>query len=161
MEKDTRYMHEIAESYQQDLLKLLAYVPWLEEKKGARVSGTYQGEGIQKTSMAIPVYDGSLMAFVKAAKSTAFLDKNYVYLYTRHKIKTLADEQNIIETAQIQNFEILKGILSKYILGGMVNTKLWPLGVESGILLQVILKMKEIVDFWGGFMGFEEEQGNE
>lgn len=143
-------MHEIAEGYRQDILKLVSYLPWLESKVNHKVSGLYKGEGIEEHSMTFPVYDGQLLAFVKEVRKTSLLDRNYVYLYSRNRIKTAEDEKHLIEKATIQDLEAIRGVLSKYILGGMTNTRIWPQGVENGIYLAIIYKFKEIIEFWSG-----------
>ena len=44
--------------------------------------------------------------------------------------------------------DTLKGILSKYILGGMTKGQVWSEGVSNGSILKVLLKMKEILEYW-------------
>lgn len=56
--------------------------------------------------------------------------------------------QRLIERATIQDMDTLKGILSKYILGGMTKGQVWSEGVSNGSILKVLLKMKEILEYW-------------
>ena len=88
------------------------------------------------------------MNLVKDAKRTQLLDRNYAYVYSRHRIRTVEDEQRLIERATIQDMDTLKGILSKYILGGMTKGQVWSEGVSNGSILKVLLKMKEILEYW-------------
>lgn len=148
MEKDMLYMHEVANGYRPDVERMIRYIPWLESKVGNKISNLYQGNGIEEHSIPFPVYDGTLMNLVKDAKRTQLLDRNYAYVYSRHRIRTVEDEQRLIERAAIQDMDTLKGILSKYILGGMTKGQIWSEGVSNGSILKVLLKMKEILEYW-------------
>lgn len=148
MEKDLLYMHEVANGYRPDVEKLIKYIPWLETKAGTNTSSIYSGNGIEEHSMSFPVYDGTLMSLVQDARRTDLMDRNYAYVYSRNRVKTVADEQRLIERATIKDMDTLKGILSKYILGGMVKGKVWTEGVYNGSILKVLLKMKEILEYW-------------
>ncbi len=50
-------------------------------------------------------------------------------------------------------------IFSKYILKGMTKAGLWSEAVESGIFLELLLKMKDIIAFWGKLRKENERQG--
>ena len=88
------------------------------------------------------------MSFIKDAQKSGLLDRNYVYVYSRNHIRSLIDEKTAIEKAELKNFEVLTGILSKYVLGGMTKAVLWSQGVEEGIFMLVLQKMKEILEYW-------------
>lgn len=148
MEKDTLYIQEIVNGYKTDVERLIRYIPWLESKTGVNVSNMYKGEGIAENSITFPVYDSTLMSLVQDAKRTKLLDRNYAYVYSRNHIKTVADEQRLIAKATIREMDMLKGILSKYILGGMTKGRLWTEGVANGSILKVVLQMKEILEYW-------------
>lgn len=148
MEKDMLYMQEVANGYRPDVERLIRYIPWLESKAGGDITKFYQENGIKDHSISFPVYDSKLMSLVQDAKRTQLMDRNYVYLYTRKRIRTAEDEHKIIEQATIQDMDVLKGILSKYILGGMTKGKIWSEGVNNGSILKVLLKMKEILEYW-------------
>ena len=139
---------ETIQHYKEDIVKLSKYIPWLETKSGRDVSSTYSGEGIEGHSISFPVYDGTLLAFVKEAQNTTFMNRNYVYTYSRNRIKTVQDEKSFIDRATIQNMQGLGDILSKYIMLGMTKASVWTEGVETRIFLDVITKMKELVEFW-------------
>lgn len=139
---------EIVEFYRQDACKLLRYLGWLETKTGQSTYNTYGAEGIAENSVPFPVYDGTLMNFVKEAQSTCFMDRNYIYVYSRNWLKTSRDELRLIETATIRDMDKLAGILSHYILGGQTKARLWSEGVTNGVYLAVLSKMKELIDFW-------------
>ncbi len=148
MERDLEYRQRIVQDYRAKVEPLLRYLPWLEQKENSRAVSMYSGEGIGEHSLSIPVYDGTLMSFIKEAQRTGMLDRNYVYVYSQHRIRTMEDEKRAIEQAQLQSFEVLTGILSKYVLGGMTKSVLWSQGVEEGIFLALVQKMKYILEFW-------------
>ena len=55
---------EIIICYRDDVAKLMKYLSWLQNKSGTVTSGMYSGEGIDKSSMAVPVYDSTLLNFI-------------------------------------------------------------------------------------------------
>lgn len=148
MDKDTLYIQEIVNGYRPDVERLVRYIPWLESKTGINVSNMYKGEGIAEHSISFPVYESTLMSLVQDARRTNLLDRNYAYVYSRNRIRSASDEQRLIEVATIREMDMLKGILSKYILGGMTKGRLWTEGVSNGSILKVLLKMKEILEYW-------------
>lgn len=148
MEKDIHYMQEVANGYRPDVEKLLKYIPWLQTKAGVNISSIYKGEGIAEHSLPFPVYDSALMSLVQDARRTGLLDRNYAYVYSRNRIRTVAQEQQLIERATIKDMDALRGVLSKYILGGMTKGSVWNEGVSNGSILKVLLKMKEILEYW-------------
>lgn len=141
---------EIVEYYRQDAVKLFRYLNWLESKSGQSVSTIYGAEGISTNSVPFPVYDGTLMSFVKEATNTCFMDRNYVYVYSRKQLKTVKDEMRLIKNATIREMDDLAGILSRYILGGRTKARLWSEGVTLGIYFAVLSKMRELIEFWDG-----------
>ena len=76
------------------------------------------------------------------------MNRNYVYVYSRNRIRTEADEHRFIRNATIKEMGDLWGILSKYILKGMTKAALWSEGVRNGVFLELLLKMKEILAYW-------------
>lgn len=148
MEKDMLYMHEVAQGYRPDVERLVRYIPWLESKVGVNTSSIYKGDGIAEHSVTFPVYESTLMSLVQEVRRTNLLDRNYAYVYSRNRIRTVEDEHRVIERATIQEMDTLKGILSKYILGGMTKGRVWTEGVANGSILKVLLKMKEILEYW-------------
>lgn len=59
---------EIIICYRDDVARLMKYLSWLQNKSGTAASDIYSGEGIDKTSMAVPVYDSTLLSFIKEVK---------------------------------------------------------------------------------------------
>ena len=149
MEKDTEYLKELMAQRQTDMAPLMKYLPWLEQVKASSVSTMYNGEGMdQAGSLSFPVYDSTLMSFIKVATNSTFMDRNYPYVYTRRQIKTAEDERRLIDSAQYKDWDLLCGILSKYVLGGRTKGILWSQGVSEQIFVKILVKMNEIVTQW-------------
>lgn len=138
---------ELLEKYSPEVRKLLKYLTWLEAKSGSNVSSTYSGDGLSAHSMTFPVYDSTLLAFVKEVQKSPLIDKNYAYVYSRNGISTPKDERRIIASVKLQDMHILWGIMSRYVLGGMTKSMVWTQGVQEGIFLALIQKMKEVIEF--------------
>lgn len=147
-QEDIAYRQQIVNEYKPDVEKLLRYLPWLESKMGTSVQQTYSASGIAEHSVAFPVYDSTVMNFVKEAQRTRLMDRNYMYVYSRYRIRTVQDEIRAIERASIKEMDVLKAILSKYVMGGMTKGRMWSEAVESGIFLYAVKKMKANLDFW-------------
>ncbi len=146
MEDDKRVNDEIITLYREDVAKLAQYIPWLELKSGRDVVSNYQSA--EQMAFSFPVYDSTLLAFVKAAKATKLMNRNYVYTYSRNHLKTVGDERAFIARATIRQFRDLGDILSKYILKGMTKATVWTEGIENRIFLEVVSKLKELIEFW-------------
>lgn len=131
-----------------DVDRLLTYLSWFEAKEGQVVSRMYDGEAGQKTSLGFPVYETTLMNFIKDASKTSLMDRNYTYAYTGYNIYDVEDEKRAIEEATCKDAEVLCGILSKYVLGGMTKGALWNQAVEQGIFLAILRKMKKLLMIW-------------
>ena len=146
--EDIEYRHKVVNEYRKDVERLVRYLPWLEEKAGSKVYETYTGSGIEENSIPFPIFDSTLMGFVKEVQRTKLLDRNYPYLYSKYWIKTVKDELKMIAKADITQMDVLKGILSKYVMGGMTKGRLWTEAVQNGIFFHVVKKMKENIEFW-------------
>lgn len=132
--------------YREPIMKLMKYVPWLESVGGNDVAKTYDGS-MGKSDVSFPVYDGTLMTFVKELQKTVFMDKNYPYAYTKRHIRTPEDEIRCIENATIDDMDLFKGVLTKYTMEGMRKSTRWAEAVERKLYLKVINKMYEILMF--------------
>lgn len=142
------------EGYRKEVEPLFRYLPWLQEKQGKRVSSNYENDKL--ASVSFPVYDSTLLSFVKQVQQTNLTDRNYVYTYYRQGIKTAEDEHRLIAGVTIKNVEVLTAILSNYICGGMRKSWLWPKAVEEGIFLEILLKFKELFTKWDQPAGVQE-----
>lgn len=148
MEQDLEYRQKLVQEYKQEVLPLLRYLPWLKSNAGKPGSTSYQGQGDSELSMSFPVYDSTLIGFVREAAKSPLMDRNYSYIYTRNHIVTHEDERRIIKTADWRDWNILRGILSKYVLGGRTKAVLWSQGVEENIFMMVLEQMCKIIEFW-------------
>ncbi len=140
-------VEDIVSRYRPELAKITPYLNWLKDNAKSEVSQRYSNSDLK--SIPFPVYDSSLLSFVKAAQSTNLLDRNYVYVYSRNHLKSAKDELLFISEAQIMDMDDLAGILSKYILTGMTKGSVWAEGVQNGVLYSVVKKMDDLVKFWG------------
>lgn len=138
---------ELLEKYKCEVESLSRYIPWFESKTVGMVSHMYRNEGTDST-FSFPVYDSTLLSFVNEAGMSSFMDRNYQYIYTRYHIRSHEDEWRAIEKADIMTMDVIGGILSKYILGGVTKATLWKEGVQYEIFLRCLKKAKEIVEFW-------------
>ncbi len=143
----------ILDEYRDDIIKLSSYLTWLYEKSGKKVIQIYNQDGLATHSLSFPVYDSNFMRFIQDASQTKFIDKNYVYVYSGLKIKNSNDELNQIHNATILQMKVLGGILSKYVLGGRTKSRLWSEGLENGVFMELIEKLKELYDFWENARG--------
>ena len=142
------YKRQLIKRYRADVEPLFRYISWLDRKKGAKVSTSYKDNDLAVHSMSFPVYDGTLLGFVKDVQKTQLLDRNYLYLYARYQLPTPKAEIELINSVTLLNMEVLTSILSKYIMGGMTKGWMWSQAVEEGIFLAILLKFKELIDMW-------------
>lgn len=148
MEQETEYRRQQLQEYKKTLMPLLRYLPWLEKSAGSSVSKTYNGAEMGGQVMGFPVYDSTLLGFVREVGRTTFMDRNYRYIYTRNHIRDHEDERRLIQNAEWKDWGILCGILSKYVLGGQTKGTLWSEAVQERIFYLVIKKMCDIIEFW-------------
>lgn len=148
MEQGTEYRQQQIEEYKRAVMPLFRYLPWLEQNAGQAGGGFYQNPEATENSMSIPVYDSTLMNFVREAQRSSLMDRNYPYVYTRNRIRTHEDERRVIAAAELKDWGILQGILSKYVMGGQTKSRLWMEAVKENIFLLVLKKMQEIIEYW-------------
>ena len=146
MEQDKPGIAQVVNTYKDDVVKLCKYLNYLEAKQGEKMYRNYENQ--ETPTMKFPVYDSTLLSFIKVAKTTKFINKNYVYTFSRKKLQTAEDELKFIKTAQIMDMQALGDILSKYVLKGMTKGTLWSEGVSSGVFYSLVKQMKELIEFW-------------
>ena len=147
---------EVFDKYRSDIEKLIAYLPWLEEKSGkSKVSDIYNGDGLDEHSISFPVYDGTLLRFVKDAENTQFMDRNYVYVISRNRLKSAEEEVEFVKKQTMLKMDNIGGILSKYVMGGRTKARLWSEAVDKGVFLAVVTRLKELYDI--GLNGLSEQ----
>ncbi len=142
--QETNLREQIIEEYKDDLTKLLRYLPFLEKKGGKDVQEFYEGDGENKV-IPVPVYDSTLLAFVKEAKTTKFMNKNYPYVYRRWRLPDPAAERAAMEAATIRDIDLFKGIISKYVLEGQRKSVMWTMAVEERIFVTALTKLRSLI----------------
>ena len=148
MDQNTEYRQQLLQEYKQTVMPFLRYLPWFESHAGQPGGSFYKGPEFTENTMSFPVYDSTLMSFVKEASKSPLMDRNYAYVYTRHRIKTPEDERRVIEAVDIKDWDILRAILSKYVLGGMTKGALWNQAVQENIFCLVLKQMQKIIEYW-------------
>ena len=144
MNGDLDNRRKIIEQYKPDVQLLIRYIPWLEQKKDEQVVKEYGRE--EETVLTFPVYDSTLLALVKTAQKTCFMNRNYRYIYTRYGIHSVAKEIELIEHATLREMDLLGGILSRYVMSGMTKGSVWPEAGQNGVFLALFKKLQELVD---------------
>ena len=148
MENENLYRQELLNKYRATMGNLFRYIPWLEEKSGATMVQTYRGDNMPSNSVPIPVYDGTLLGFVKEMQGTGLMNRNYVYSFSRYGIKTVKDELDMIRRTELKEIEVVFDIMAKYVLGGMTRGILWSQAVENGVFLAGLKRIKDLLDVW-------------
>jgi len=148
MEQNAEYRQQLIAQYKENSMPLLKYLPWFTQNSGKAASSVYSTEDSGEQTLSFPVYNGTVMSFVKEAAKNPMMDKNYRYVYSRNHITTHADELRLIKQADWKQWNVLMGILSYYVLGGRTKGVLWNEAVKEDIFLCVLQRMKEIIEYW-------------
>ena len=138
-------VEDYIDRYEAPVKALMYYLPWLEKNMETGGAQDYKDS---ETTMAFPVYDSNLLAFVKQAQNTKMLDRNYHYVYSRHSLRNAEDELRFIERARLQDMDDLWGILSRYVQEGMTQGAVWSEGVKNGVMGGVVRKMNDLLILW-------------
>lgn len=147
---------EVFLQYKSDMEKLMTYLPWLEEKSGkVKVATNYVGDGLSQGTISFPIYDGTLLRFIKEAESTQFMDRNYVYVISRNRLKSAEEEKRFVQAQTMLQLNNVGGILSKYVMGGRTKSRLWSEAVDQGVFLEIVRKLKELYE--QGINGLAQE----
>ena len=148
VEENKAGIEEKITKYRSDVEQLIRYLPWLESKSGRNITEVYLPDEGKKIGFQVPVDDSTLLSFMKRAQSTQLIDKNYVYVYSRKRIRTPEDELRLIDHTQIMEMENIGAVLSKYVLKGRTKASLWNEGITNGVFYHAVKKMKELIEFW-------------
>lgn len=148
MENENAYLIELMRKYRDVSEQLLRYIPYFEGKQGQKNYNLYRGEDQNEHTVAIPVYEGTLLAFVKEVQKTGLVDRNYVYVLSRYGIRTHEDEVRVVNHAEFKDIEVIYAVMAKYVLGGMTKGLVWAQAVENGIFLLCLTKLKEVLNVW-------------
>ena len=134
----------ILQEYHDCVEPLMTYLPWMEQHSAESLSVLYKEQGISEHSLSFPVYEGTLMQFIREAGKSSLMDRNYRYVYSRNRLGSHEDERLLIENATWRTWDHLKGILSWYVLGGRTKAVLWTEGARANIYSLVLRKMQAI-----------------
>lgn len=148
MEQTLDYRQQLLQEYKDAVMPLLNYLPWMEEHAGKGASSAYQGDNLSEYSMSFPVYDATLLQFIREAANSSLMDVNYKYVYTRNRIHNHGDERRIIAKTGWRDWDTLRGILSYYVLGGRTRSTLWSQAMEEQIFYLVLKQMRSIIEYW-------------
>ncbi len=141
--KDANLKEQVIEEYKDDLMKLLRYLPFLEQKGGKDVQNFYEGDG-EHTVIPVPVYDSTLLGFVKEARGTKFMNRNYPYAYRKWRMNDPAAEREAMEKATLMDIDLFRGVMSKYVLEGQRKAVMWTAAVEERIFVTALRRMKKL-----------------
>ncbi len=140
-------VQEMVTEYKDVVEQISRYLPWLEEKNGENLMTSFKQENWGNT-VAIPRYDATLLNFIKTLENSGRINRNYDYVYKRYRIYDEDDEISLTHRATIKDMDMLFAILSKYVIKGRTKGVVWKTGIENGVYLEVVKKMKELIEFW-------------
>ena len=147
--QEAKLKEQIVEEYRDDLIKLLKHLPYFESKGKGDSQQYYEGEG-EHTVIPVPVYDSTLLAFVKEARATKFMNRNYPYAYRKWRMPNAEAERNAMGSANLMDIDLFRGILSKYVLEGQRKAVMWTAAVEERIFVTALTRLKTlIIDYKG------------
>lgn len=147
LESEKKSIDEMLCEYREVVGEISKYLPWLEAKSGEKPMSLYEPEGAKNT-ISIPVYDSTLLSFVKMLDKTGRMNKNYDYVYKKYRIYSTEDEISLIHRADLKDMDMLFAVLSKYVLKGKVKGAYWNEAMQNGIFYETVKKMKELIEFW-------------
>jgi len=146
-ENDKAYRLQLIADYRSRFEPFFRYIPWFEERRGKNQAKLYDGDNTSGT-ISVPVYDATLLNFVRAMQDTGMMNRNYHYVYSKNMMYGFEDEIAHIMKCNLKDMDIIIGIISKYVLGGMAKGRMWTDAVEEGIFYHALLRVKEILDVW-------------
>lgn len=151
MSYDNEYLLQKRAEYAEKLKPLFAYIPYLKDHEGTKTSSLYEGDSNNKlNSVPVPIYDGTVLSFVKEAQRTGLIDRNYVYAYSKIGAKNPKDERLYIAGTTFRDIDTIISIMARYVLMGMSKGAMWSMAVEEGVWLHCLLKIKELIEMYDG-----------
>lgn len=142
--QEANLREQIIEEYRDDLEKLLRYLPFLEQKGEKDEQQFYEGDG-QYEVIPVPVYDSTLLAFVKEARGTKFMNRNYPYAYRKWRMPDPKAERIAMESATIRDIDLFRGIISRYVLEGQRKSVMWTTAVRERIFVVALTRLKALI----------------
>ena len=142
--QEANLREQIVEEYRDDLAKLIKYLPFLEKKGGKDVQEFYEGDGEHKV-IPVPVYDSTLLGFIKEVKTTKFMNRNYPYIYRKWNMPNPNAERIAMESATIRDIDLFRGIISRYVIEGQRKSVMWTTAVEEKIFVTALKKLSSLI----------------
>lgn len=142
--EEVNYSELISVTYADDINKLARYIPYFESKGGKDVASTYDGKQ-GESSLKFPVYDSTLMSFTNEAAKTKLMDPNYMYKYRSYHISTEEQERDAIIYSKPKDIDLLRAILSRYVLEGRYKGVRWIEGAERKVFLNVLVRLRDML----------------
>ena len=140
------YAELLTVKYGREILELSKYIRYFQNKRGSDVAGEYDGKQ-GSSNLHFPVYDSTLLSFTAEAANTSLMDPNYMYKYRQYHIATEAAESAAIKDAKPRDLDLLRAILSRYVLEGRYKSVRWTEVVERGIFHDVLQKLLDLYNF--------------
>ncbi len=150
MDTQKAYRNSVIAEYLGKLDPLFKYIPYLKSKEGAQTRSLYTGDNNSLKSIAVPVYDSNVLAFVKDAQKTGLMNRNYIYAYRKVGMNTPDNERLFISGATFEDLSAITDIITRYVLEGMSRSTMWQIAVEEGVWLHALLKLKELLEIHEG-----------
>jgi hypothetical protein len=147
-DSEKTYLLQMLADYRQKLEPYFVYIPWFMERDGKNLAKIYESDQDISGTISVPVYESTLLGFVKSMNESGLMNRNYPYVYSKHNIRTYADELAYIEKCELRDIEDILGIIAHYVLGGMARGSLWTEAVEMGIFYHALVKIKDILSQW-------------
>lgn len=137
-------IEDYLDRYEAIVKALMSYLDWFDRHAGESGADSHEEEG----TMSFPVYDSTLLAFVKQVQNSGMVDRNYAYVNSRRSLHGWEDEIAFIERAQLPDMDDLWAILCGYVMEGMTRGSVWSDGVRHRIFYSVIKKMNDLLVMW-------------
>jgi len=141
---EVNYTELLTVVYADDINRLIKYIPYFETKGGKDVASEYDGK-MGESSLKFPVYDATLMRFTSEAAGTKLMDANYMYKYRSAHIQTEKQEADAIIYAKPKDIDLLRAILSRYVLEGRYKGVRWIEGTERKVFLNVLKRLRDML----------------
>lgn len=148
MESRNEYLTQQKAEYMEKLSPLFAYIPYLKSKEGISTKSSYEGNDNELKSVPVPVYDSTVLAFVKAAQKTGLINRNYVYAYNKIHARNPKDERLYISGATFKDIDTIIAIMSKYVILGMTKGGVWAEAVSEGVWMHCLIKLKDLIEIY-------------
>ena len=140
---EINYSELLTQYYADDIDALSKYISYFETRSGKDVASDYDGK-LGKSDLRFPVFDSMLLRFTDEASKTKLMDPNYMYGYRSAHISTEKQESDAIIHALPKDLDLLRAILSRYVLEGRYKGSRWIEGAERKVFLNVLIRLRDM-----------------